>query len=101
MAPQPVRQNRDTRQQDTDYDRRQPSEVGKVSTCHFASRFLGHGLMVKEYRQSPAPTTTNWRPSSMKVIGALLGLSRSRACQSGLPLVGSNATKFPHPSLPN
>src|SRR6184192_1290548 len=52
---------------------------------------------VNAYNESPAPITTNCRPSSMNVIGAFDGVAWSPACQSGSPVDGSYATKFAEP----
>src|SRR5215470_18425700 len=53
------------------------------------------------YSVSPAPTTTCCRPSSRYVCGPLLVLVPRPACQRGLPVAASYATKLPPPSLPN
>ena len=48
-----------------------------------------HYWSAKAYNVSPAPTTINWRPSTMKVCGPLLVVAPRPACHSGLPLLAS------------
>src|SRR5262245_12621499 len=58
-------------------------------TCTRRRLFRSHFLQrasVKAYKLSPAPTTTNCRPSSMNVIGAFDGLAASPARQIGSPV---------------
>ena len=74
-------------------DRRDSRGRGERFLCVLCS--LGglcafvYGCNANANSVSPAPTTTNWRPSSRKVCGPLLVFVPRPACQSGFPVSGS------------